>query len=163
MLEETLQKLRAHKVKYEKIEAEYKECEQTLHAMEEFGDSRKRFTQELQQISKEYQEYEERYQRYLNAYDTAMAEADRLRNEQNLFKDKEVNKEADAEVTDESAAAKEEKLEKMTVSLEKIEELEDQKNVSDDKNAFDSMTDEEEKAIALQKMAIDDYIKDTQM
>lgn len=163
LLEETLQKLRAHKVKYEKIEAEYKECEQTLHAMEEFGDSRKRFTQELQQISKEYQEYEERYQRYLNAYDTAMAEADRLRNEQNLFKDKEVNKEADADVTDESAAAKEEKLEKMTVSLEKIEELEDQKNVSDDKNAFDPMTDEEEKAIALQKMAIDDYIKDTQM
>ena len=49
------------------------------------------------------------------------------------LKDKEVNKEADAEVTDESAAAKEEKLEKMTVSLEKIEELEDQKNVSDDK------------------------------
>ena len=149
--------------KVNSVQAEYKECEQTLHAMEEFGDSRKRFTQELQQISKEYQEYEERYQRYLNAYDTAMAEADRLRNEQNLFKDKEVNKEADAEVTDESAAAKEEKLEKMTVSLEKIEELEDQKNVSDDKNAFDSMTDEEEKAIALQKMAIDDYIKDTQM
>ena len=27
----------------------------------------------------------------------------------------------------------------------------------------DPMTDEEEKAIALQKMAIDDYIKDTQM
>ena len=137
LLEETLQKLRAHKAKYEKIEAEYKECEQTLHAMEECGDSQKRFTHELQQISKEYQEYEERYQSYLNAYDTAMAEADRLRNEQNLLENKEVNKEADAEVTDESVAAKE--------------------------DAFVPIIDEEEKKIALQKKAIDDYIKDTQL
>ena len=163
LIEEALQKLRIHKNNYANIEAEYKKCEKTLQMMEKGEEAKSQIAQELNQISKEYQEYEEKYQSYQKQYDDAMAEADKLKNEQKPTDETELEvQEVKEQESKEQEKAVEEQAEEVYEEPEK--ETVDRKTF-DEKEASGSISvkEEEEKKIALQKVAIDDYIKDTQM
>lgn len=168
LVEETLKKLRIHKNNYENIEAEYKECEKTIQMMEKGEEAKSQIVQELNQISKEYQEYEERYQRYQKQYDDAMAEADKLKNEQKPTDETELEAQ---EVKEQESKESESKEQEKAVEecADEVHEEPEKENVDiktfDEKEASSSISvkEEDEKKIALQKVAIDDYIKDTQM
>lgn len=169
LVEETLQKLRIHKNNYENIEAEYKECEKTIQMMEKGEEAKSQIAQELNQISKEYQEYEERYQSYQKQYDDAMADADKLKNEQKTTDETEleVQEVEEQEVEEQESKEQKEAVEEQAEEVHEEPEKEtvDIKETFDEKEAYGSISlkEDEEKKIALQKVAIDDYIKDTQM